>query len=89
MIYKLYKDSGKGYQNEGTYSKDEIIVSLDCMILKEECTDRMLVIEINKKHNIETPVMLYTGDTKQYEKFRNYLTNEEIPRKAQWVKTKK
>lgn len=89
MVYKLYKDSGKGYQNKGIYTKEEIIVSLDYMIIKEEFKGRILVVEWNKKDDIEFPAMLYTGNLEQYEKFRNYLTNEEIPRKTNWVKVKK
>lgn len=89
MVYKLYKDSGKGYQNKGTYTKEEIIVSLDYMIIKEEFKGRILVVEWNKKDDIEFPAMLYNGNLEQYEKFRNYLTNEEIPRKTRWVKVKK
>lgn len=89
MVYKLYKDSGKGYQNKGIYTKEEIIVSLDYMIIKEEFKGRILVVEWNKKDDIEFSAMLYTGNLEQYEKFRNYLTNEEIPRKARWVKVKK
>lgn len=89
MVYKLYKDSGKGYQNEGTYTKEEIIVSLDYTIIKEQFQGRILVVEWNKRDDIEFPAMLYTGNLEQYEKFRNYLTNEEIPRKTNWVKVKK
>ena len=89
MVYKLYKDSGKGYQNKGIYTKEEIIVSLDYTIIKEEFKGRILVVEWNKRDNIEFPAMLYTGNLEQYEKFRNYLTNEEIPRKTRWVKVKK
>ena len=89
MVYKLYKDSGKGYQNKGIYTKEEIIVSLDYMIIKEEFKGRILVVEWNKKDDIEFPAMLYNGNLEQYEKFRNYLTNEEIPRKTRWVKVKK
>ena len=89
MVYKLYKDSGKGYQNKGIYTKEEIIVSLDYMIIKEEFKGRILVVEWNKKDDIEFPAMLYTGNLEQYEKFRNYLTNEEITRKTNWVKVKK
>lgn len=89
MVYKLYKDSGKGYQNKGIYTKEEIIVSLDYTIIKEEFKGRILVVEWNKKDDIEFPAMLYTGSLEQYEKFRNYLTNEEIPRKTNWVKVKK
>lgn len=89
MVYKLYKDSGKGYQNKGIYTKDEIITSLDHTIVKEEFKCRILVVEWNRKDDMEFPALLYTGDIKQYEKFRNYLTNEEVPRKTQWVKTKK
>ena len=89
MVYKLYKDSGKGYQNKGNYTKEEIIVSLDYTIIKEEFKGRILVVEWNKKDDIEFPAMLYTGNLEQYEKFRNYLTNEEIPRKTRWVKVKK
>lgn len=89
MVYKLYKDSGKGYQNKGIYTKEEIIVSLDYTIIKEEFKGRILVVEWNKKDNIEFPAMLYTGNLEQYEKFRNYLTNKEIPRKTNWVKVKK
>lgn len=89
MVYKLYKDSGKGYQNKGIYTKEEIIVSLDHMIIKEEFKGRILVVEWNKKDDIEFPAMLYTGNLEQYEKFRNYLTSEEIPRKTRWVKVKK
>ena len=89
MVYKLYKDSGKGYQNKGIYTKEEIIVSLDYTIIKEEFKGRILVVEWNKKDDIEFPAMLYTGNLEQYEKFRNYLTNEEITRKTNWVKVKK
>lgn len=89
MVYKLYKDSGKGYQNKGTYTKEEIIVSLDYTIIKEEFKGRILVVEWNKRDDIEFPAMLYTGNLEQYEKFRNYLTSEEIPRKTRWVKIKK
>lgn len=89
MVYKLYKDSGKGYQNRGIYTKEEIIVSLDYTIIKEEFKGRILVVEWNKRDDIEFPAMLYTGNLEQYEKFRNYLTNEEIPRKTNWVKVKK
>lgn len=89
MIYKLYKDSGKGYQNKGIYTKEEIIVSLDYTIIKEEFKGRILVVEWNKRDDIEFPAMLYTGNLEQYEKFRNYLINEEIPRKTRWVKVKK
>ena len=89
MVYKLYKDSGKGYQNKGIYTKEEIIVSLDYTIIKEEFKGRILVVEWNKKDDIEFPAMLYTGNLEQYEKFRNYLTNEENPRKTNWVKVKK
>ena len=89
MVYTLYKDSGKGYQNKGIYTKEEIIVSLNYTIIKEEFKGRILVVEWNKKDDIEFPAMLYTGNLEQYEKFRNYLTNEEIPRKTRWVKVKK
>lgn len=89
MVYKLYKDSGKGYQKKGIYTKEEIIVSLDYTIIKEEFKGRILVVEWNKRDDIEFPAMLYTGNLEQYEKFRNYLTNEEIPRKTRWVKVKK
>ena len=89
MVYKLYKDSGKGYQNKGIYTKEENIVSLDYTIIKEEFKGRILVVEWNKKDDIEFPAMLYTGNLEQYEKFRNYLTNEEIPRKTRWDKVKK
>lgn len=89
MVYKLYKDSGRGYQNKGIYTKEEIIVSLDYTIIKEEFKGRILVVEWNKKDDIEFPAMLYNGNLEQYEKFRNYLTNEEIPRKTNWVKVKK
>lgn len=89
MVYKLYKDSGKGYQNKGIYTKEEIIVSLDYTIIKEEFKGRILVVEWNKRDDIEFPAMLYTGNLEQYKKFRNYLTNEEIPRKTNWVKVKK
>ena len=89
MVYKLYKDSGKGYQNKGIYTKEDIIVNLDYMIIKEEFKGRILVVEWNKKDDIEFPAMLYAGNLEQYEKFRNYLTNEEIPRKTNWVKVKK
>ena len=89
MVYKLYKDSGKGYQNKGIYTKEEIIVSLDYTIIKEEFKGRILVVEWNKKDDIEFPAMLYNGNLEQYEKFRNYLTNEKIPRKTNWVKVKK
>ena len=89
MVYKLYKDSGKGYQNKGIYTKEEIIVSLDYTIIKEEFKGRILVAEWNQKDDIEFPAMLYNGNLEQYEKFRNYLTNEEIPRKTRWVKVKK
>lgn len=89
MVYKLYKDSGRGYQNKGIYTKEEIIVSLDYTIIKEEFKGRILVVEWNKRDDIEFPAMLYTGNLEQYEKFRNYLTNEEIPRKTNWVKVKK
>ena len=89
MFYKVYKDSGKGYQNKGIYTKEEIIVSLDYTIIKEEFKGRILVVEWNKKDDIEFPAMLYNGNLEQYEKFRNYLTNEEIPRKTRWVKVKK
>ena len=89
MVYKLDKDSGKGYQNKGIYTKEEIIVSLDYTIIKEEFKGRILVVEWNRRDDIEFPAMLYTGNLGQYEKFRNYLTNEEIPRKTRWVKVKK
>ena len=89
MVYKLYKDSGKGYQNKGIYTKEEIIISLDYTIIKEEFKGRILVVEWNKRDDIEFPAMLYTGKLEQYEKFRNYLMNEEIPRKTNWVKVKK
>lgn len=89
MVYKLYKDSGKGYQNKGTYTREEIVISLDYTIIKEQFQGRILVVEWNKRDDIEYPAMLYTGKLEQYEKFRNYLTNEEIPRKTNWVKVKK
>ena len=62
MVYKLYKDSGKGYQNKGIYTKEEIIVSLDYTIIKEEFKGRILVVEWNKKDDIEFPAMLYNGN---------------------------
>lgn len=89
MVYKLYKDSGNGYQNKGAYTREEIVISLDYTIIKEQFQGRILVVEWNKRDDIEFPAMLYTGNLEQYEKFRNYLTNEEIPRKTRWVKVKK
>ena len=84
MVYKLYKDSGKGYQNKGIYTKDEIITSLDHTIVKEEFKGRILVVEWNRKDDMEFPALLYTGDIKQYEKFMNSeYTFDEVQRKRE------
>lgn len=50
---------------KGIYTKDEIITSLDHTIVKEEFKGRILVVEWNRKDDIEFPALLYTGNIKQ------------------------
>lgn len=91
MNYRLYVDGTAGYYELGTYSSKETIACLHWLIIEEGTKERVLAIECNEEKNIEFPVFLYDGNTKEFFRFAQYLRNENSKHKVtrQFVKNDK
>lgn len=73
MIYRIYVNGNNDYYDLGTYTVEQTISNLNWLILEQQTKEKVLVIECNIEDYIEFPVFIYNNKKEDYQKFKNYL----------------
>lgn len=74
MIYKVYVEGSRGYESKGKYSEDALFFLLDELILNNEVTSTILVIQHDISQNMDSPFYLFTGSKLEYLTFKEVFS---------------
>lgn len=75
MIYKVYVKGLKGYESKGCYSEDDLFFLLDELILNNNITGMILVIQHDIDQDMDSPFYLFTGNNLEYITFKEIFSN--------------
>ena len=68
MNYRTYIDTEKGYRGKGTHNIKRTIKLLDKLIYEENIKRILVIME---EDHTDIPVLYYTGNIEEYDKFRS------------------
>lgn len=81
MNYKIYADNGYGYKKITDCKENGIIPALDVLILEQDKTRKVIVLEDDYGNNIENVFYHYLGNKTEYIGFREIILNENVRRR--------